>query len=325
MESLPKIPGYRWRVMHPSDAQWLYQFELDCSKVDGNTHLTPLSEWENRLSDENYLQLNSIVLSDEIKHIIARGLILYQDEVHDVQAFLHGRVHPDYRGKGIGERLLTWMERQAKNQLNTIARRRKLVLRILFYDRNEDAISLFVKLGYRFQYTEEELEFNLQKIPPDFQLPDKMKINHWKSENANDFYRAYQVSFATRTKMLMEETAWRHHFANPNDDGFLQDLSILVTRENQAIAFAVCHSEELQIDQNSRIVWITQMGVHSKWRNQGIGSALLSDLLRRFINYDFQMAKLSVNIDNPGAKALYEKVGFKLCKRFTLYRKEIEG
>jgi ribosomal protein S18 acetylase RimI-like enzyme len=194
----------------------------------------------------------------------------------------------------------------------------------MFYDRGEDAIALYEQHGYRFQFAEEELEFDLQNKLPDYPLPPGITVHTWSPENANKFYNAYRDSFSTRTTSLMEEDAWAHHFANPRDDGFQPKLSLLVTSADQAMAFAVCHTDSFQNDEKPKLVWITQMGVHAEYRRQKIGTAILSELLHRYIKAGFDYAKLSVNIDNPSAKALYEKVGFSPINRFTLYRKEVD-
>jgi mycothiol synthase len=324
MKPLPKIPGNTWRSMQPGDVNALHQFELDCSKLDGATHIIAPVEWEHRLSDSDYANSNSIVASDAMGKITAAGWISYQEEAYEVQAFLDGRVHPNYRGRGIGDSLLSWLEEQAQANLNTIAKGRKLVLRIMFYDRKKDATSLYENHSFWFQYAEDELEYDLKNKLPDYLLPAGMRFQTWSPENAFNFYQAYLKSFSSRTKTLMDENAWVNHFANPKDDEFQPELSVLVERENRPIAFAVCHIDLTLDDKQPHVAWITQMGVHSDWRQQGIGAAILSEILHRLTTAGIRTAKISVNVNNPSARSLYDKVGFTLKKRFTLYRKEID-
>jgi ribosomal protein S18 acetylase RimI-like enzyme len=65
------------------------------------------------------------------------------------------------------------------------------------------------------------------------------------------------------------------------------------------------------------------MGVRLDWRCRGIGASLLCEALRRAARAGYPSLYLSVNIDNPQAARLYERVGFQFQKRFTLYRKEL--
>ena len=146
----------------------------------------------------------------------------------------------------------------------------------------------------------------------------------WTPEAAADFYRAYLTSFSTRTDTPLDEESWVHHFANPDGEDFQQKISLLVKKDDLPLAFAVCHSGDPSDHDGSKTAWVTQMGVHAGWRRQGIGAAILSELLHRFTKAGFGWASISVNINNPSAKALYEQVGFRRKDRFTMYLKEIE-
>ena len=108
--------------------------------------------------------------------------------------------HPDYRGVGVGGKLLKWLEERAIENLKKIADGRELVLRIMFFDRGQDAINLFEELGYHFQYAEDELEYDLSRKLPYIPLPKGLTFHTWSPEYASDFYSAYLHSFGTRTK-----------------------------------------------------------------------------------------------------------------------------
>ena len=64
---------------------------------------------------------------------------------------------------------------------------------------------------------------------------------------------------------------------------------------------------------DNKTIHINYFVVLEKYRNQGIGNKLISNLLNNFKEYDFE---LLVNKNNLGAVKLYEKMGF-VKKEYT--------
>jgi ribosomal protein S18 acetylase RimI-like enzyme len=63
------------------------------------------------------------------------------------------------------------------------------------------------------------------------------------------------------------------------------------------------------------------MGIRPAWRNQGLGGALLCEIMRRFRAGGQRWAALEVNIDNDKALRLYRRLGFERVRRRTSYQK----
>jgi len=118
----------------------------------------------------------------------------------------------------------------------------------------------------------------------------------------------------------MKAEAWHHHFANPESRDYQPNLSLLARKSDNPVAYAVIHTEELVED----LAWITQTGVHADYRRQGIGATLLIKTMKELHKAGYQKVKLSVNVDNPGAKSLYEYLGFSLVNSFTMYYRELD-
>lgn len=321
--NLPTITGYAWRPIQASDAPALADFELACSLVDGATHLLGQTGWAQRLADGEHAANHSLLAIDSQSNIAAVGWIDYRQEVHEVQAFLDGRIHPNFRRAGLGTALLSWLEDRASSHLASIAGERLVVLRILFYDHQQDALDLFQQHGFEFQFSEEQMVFDLQGPLPEFDAGIYLKFETWTQDNAPAFYQVYADSFSTRSRQLMDEAAWSHHFTNPLDGEFRPDLSLLARSNDEPVAFCVTTVETVPSQQAPIQAWINQMGVCRACRRQGIGAALLSEALHRVARAGYPALYLSVNIDNPQAAKLYLRLGFQLEKRFTLYRKEL--
>ena len=242
-----------------------------------------------------------------------------------MRAFLDGRVHPDYRCRGIGKALLGWMEDKASEHLHNIAEGRGKVLRIMFYDRPAEAIKLFEALGFIFMYAEEEMRYELLGNAIETTLLPGISIETWNPENAGDFYTVYNDAFHTRSDNLMSEAAWAFHFTNPKENDFDPKYSLLLREVEEPIAYTVCHIEDTVQREQLDEPWITQMGVRQAWRRRGIASGLLRECMRRLREGGFDHTMLSVNVNNPEARLVYERLGFSLTRRFTMYTKELEG
>lgn len=326
MNQLPHIPGYTWRSWAEGDAAALTSFELTCARLDEQTQQRTLADWQTLVRAAGSAARCRIAVN-EAGEVAAVGWYTVEDRVDSVHAFLEGRVHPDFRGQGIGAALLSWLEAQAGAEAGKMANGssgkvsagRSQFLRLIFYDRAPDAIALFERQGYERQYAEDEYAFDLKRPLPFLDLPPDLRWESWTSANAADFYAAYRAAFATRTDNLMSEAAWSHHFANPDDDAFRPVLSVLLRQRETLPGYAVVHAE------TPDEAWITQIGVNAELRRRGWGAAIMVRVLHKMADAGFSQALLQVNQDNPQARALYEALGFEKTKTLYAYRKQVGG
>jgi ribosomal protein S18 acetylase RimI-like enzyme len=65
------------------------------------------------------------------------------------------------------------------------------------------------------------------------------------------------------------------------------------------------------------------MGVRPASRGRGLGKALLATATARFQQAGASRALLSVNVNNPGAAALYRSFGFERLKQYRSFRKPL--
>lgn len=307
--------------MLPADVEAVAEFETFCAAADGGSALRDVSEWKAFLSPDDGPGGEGIIATAG-NCLVAAGRISVSEEVYEVRAFLDGQVHPGWRQRGLGSQLLERLESRAAARLAAVSAGRREVLRIMFYHRGVDAVGLFEQHGYLFHYAEQEMVYPLIDEPPLSTLPPGVRLEPWSATNAHDFYLAYADAFRTRTKHLMDEQAWRHHFANPGDGDFRPQFSFLARAGAQPAGFVVCHvNPEEPLPR--RNIWITQLGVGAGWRGHGIASALIRAPLRLARRAGFTRAMLSVNLDNIPAREAYIAMGFQDGRCLTMYRKEL--
>lgn len=317
--------GFRWRRMTLEDATGLAELARASAELDGDTAVLDEAAWRQRLQDTAYAAANSILVLDPAGQLAGAGWIQYQEEAHEVQAFLDGRVHPAWRGKGLGSRLLRALETLGVEQLTRKADGRRRVLRILFYDRGEDAVALFRSAGYHFQFAETELRRDLSKALPEDGLPEGMVIHAWTPENAVQFYQTYRDAFASRGGALRSRDEWMHHFTLEGDEEFIPAESILVLAGGKPAGYVVVHHYDREDGVEGKEYWVAQLGVLPRHRRRGLAASMLGVLMRRLANRGCTTLTLTVNIDNPGARRVFERVGFRETRTMTLYRKEVDG
>lgn len=320
--NLPIIKGYTWRGIEPTDGPLLEKFEEACAKLDGATNLQTTDEWST-LAREEGINTRSMLAINAQNEIAIAGWYQVDERVESVLAFLDGRVHPDFRGRQYGPALLGWLEEKAGVKMKAVAGERACTYRIMFYDRAPDALTLFEKMGYILQYIEQEMERDLKEPWPVINQQN-LSFEAWTEENKADFYQVYKEAFRTRTDTPMKAEAWHDHFANPENSDYQPHLSLLARQSGNPVAYAVIHDEELSGLSEQKLAWVTQTGVHADYQRRGIGATLLSETMKVLQKAGFQKVKLSVNVNNPGAKSFYEHLGFSLVNSFTMYYRELD-
>ena len=313
------ISGQKIRGIQRSDIHSLKKFEESCSELDGRTSLNTIQAWES-LVNSSGIGSRSVIAINKTGKIAFYGWFEVDFRVEENLIFLEGRVHPDFRQQGYGSDLLNWLESNAINHLNASGKGKPCTFRIMFYDRAPDAENLFNNRGYKLMYIEQEMQRNLGGSSLDICQED-LEFKSWTEDNKAEFYAVYKAAFQTRTDSLMSSEAWWGHFSNPNDEDFYPENSILVYKSGIPAAYVVVHLDSDPDNPDGLIPWITQIGVDLDFRRNGIGTILLGKTMDGLKKSGYQTVKLSVNVNNPEALSLYNKIGFQTVKSLTMYHK----
>ena len=313
------IPGYDIREIQKTDSLALKKFEDTCSVLDGSTSLNSIQFWEDLVNSPD-IGPSSVIAINKEGGVGYCGWYEVDHRVEENLVFLEGRVHPDFRGQGYGTALLDWLESNAIDHLRTTGIDNPCTFRIMYYDRAPDAPTLFKKRGYELMYIEQEMVRDLDGSIAGTDHDD-LKYKNWTMENQADFYAVYRAAFQTRTENIMSSDSWQGHFANPNDEDFQPYYSFLAYKSGTPAAYTVVHTES-DPDHPGRIIpWISQIGVHLDFRRSGVGTTLLGRTMGELKKAEFQIVKLSVNVDNSEAINLYSNIGFQIDKSLTMYCK----
>lgn len=314
----PRLPSHTWRPLRREDAAPLHRLELACAPLDGGTNLATIADLSARLDETGTrLTTDTLCLVDPTGELAASAWVTCDEGLrHQFRFFLDGRVHPQCRGRGLGSFVLQWMESRASEMLSELNEARPGVLRIDFYDRADDAMALFERQGFRFAFAEDEMWRDLSQPLPALEVPDGMDLVTWSPRSTALFFEAYQDSFRERPGFPhWSEEVWCHNYSG--GASFRADLSVLLLEGGDPVGYAISHVE------TGAVGWIVQMGVRPAWRHQGLGAALLCEVMRRFQDEGLRWAALEVNVDNDRAFRLYQRLRFERRTRHTSYQKPL--
>jgi ribosomal protein S18 acetylase RimI-like enzyme len=184
---------------------------------------------------------------------------------------------------------------------------------------NEGSMALYAREGYSCDFIEDWMQRDLREpLPPVAQGYDAAA---WTPENAGRFFEAYVQAFKDRRRPgspVPSQVEWINDYIE--DPDFRSDLSMMAYIDGKPVGFITVGLMRIaQLDQT--VGWISQVGVGPAWRGRGVAAGLLAAVMESFKREGLTAAGLHVNADNPGARRLYERLGFKLAGQRGKYSK----
>ncbi|MEU4477124.1 GNAT family N-acetyltransferase [Micromonospora sp. NPDC023966] len=205
-----------------------------------------------------------------------------------------GLVHPEWRERGLGGRLLSWVGEQAGDA--------DLLVTTESWSPGADA--LFTGRGFERTFTEWVQRHDLTGIPS---VSPADGVTTEPVTLGPELFSTYRASFADRPGFgspAAEE--WLGELGE--DDGYRPDLSLIARGpDGNAVGF-------VNVIDN----WVDQVGVVPGWRGRRVGAYLVACALRGLAADGAREAWLCVNDNNP-AVGLYRRLGFQDAGRRARY------
>jgi len=292
-----------WRALSPADEIALLALDAAVKSMDGNEPISHLPA-EALHALEKSAQ-DTLCASRDDGSLAGVAWVRAQDKR---RCQLGGKVDPDFRRQGLGTHLLAWsMERAGQNALEVLTLTNEAL--------TPDAHSLYLAHGFLQVMAENWMLRDLSQSLPQAAFPAGVRLIPWTAESAPQFFRAYQRAFRDRPGFPdPAQEDWIADYLDSPD--FRPDLSLCAVADGECVGFITC---DVSADRG----WIDQVGVAPDERRRGLAGNLILSALHRFRAEGLQEASLHVNINNPGAVALYRRLGFVCRLQRARYQKEV--
>ena len=323
----PAIYGLRFRRPRSDDAEYAAMAALieRSSVADGIPWLpTPEHLREEMEASDGLVPAEDAVLTYVGETLVAESGVerVVRDGTPTYEFW--GRIHPDWRRRGLGTCLLRENLRRAAERILLEPVGQPVVMAGYAEEAEPGHRALLQSHGF-----EPVRWFFLMRRPlaeaiPDAPLPDGLELRPLTADHHRIVFDA-------------EGEAFRDHWASrePTDEDFVAlyaraefDPSLwVVAWDGDEVAGVVQgwiwgnENRGLGVDRG----WLEHISVRRPWRRRGLARALTAEGLRRFAAAGMTEAMLGVDGASPtGALDLYEGLGFAVHTRSMAYRRPIE-
>ena len=223
---------------------------------------------------------------------------------------LEGRVHPDWRGRGIGRWLLAWQlerGRQLHAERHPEAPAR---LTATVHTTMPSLEALVRRAGLQPLRWFFHMERPLTDLPPRRRI-EGIDLVPFSWDRDDDVRQAHNVAFTEHYGSSVRDAAsWQVMFTG--QPSFRPDLSVLAVQVGAVLGYALSYvSEATAAATGSRESYFGQIGVVPAARGRGVSKAVIIEALHAAAAADCQIAGLEVDSENvTGALGLYESLGF---------------
>jgi ribosomal protein S18 acetylase RimI-like enzyme len=245
------------------------------------------------------------------------------DPVHQMRYW--GAIHPEYRGRGLGGRLLDWAESAAAVLHRDRYPDRPLDLSTYALSNNREALALYQARGYRPARWFHGMTRDLSAPLPSVADPAGVQIvgltpDAWEHARRvrNDAFQDHWGS----TEMTAE--SWAHFMSS---GAYRPEYSFIAYGGGQPLGFVIGHEyDEVTDATGSRDAYIALVGTRRQARKRGVAFALLARVLAAAEAAGCGSASLGVDADSPtGALGLYRRAGFTVRHTSIVHLKSLSS
>lgn len=243
-------------------------------------------------------------------------------ETGQERCLIVGVVAPEFRGRGIGGRLLRWGVDRAAEQLRSSGRSLPRYIRVRTLETIESARRLYTANGLEAVRWSDDMIRPLGGVAEPAPL-DGIDLVPWPDDRNEEIRRVKNAAFADH---------WGSTPSSPQlwalvsaGHGVRRDCSSVALAGDRIVALCLCarYPEADQVT-GRRDGWINLVGTLRPYRGRGIATALVLRSLGAFDREGLTHAALNVDADSPtGAGRLYREMGFEPINRWVTYQLEV--
>lgn len=321
------MTALQWRPLTGEDAPAWAELLAAAERVDQTGENYSVAD----LAEE--LQNGSIDLTRDTwavlhgEQLVAVGFVHGDNQVWDVDnVHCFGDVHPAYRGRGIGRRLLGEQLARAEAMHRERHPGHRALISMRPYDHVTPSVNLARAAGLEPVRHFFDMERDLRHdAPPRRDPAAPLRVVPYVADRDDEVRRAHNTAFRDHFGCTERDASvWKQWFAGSRS--FRAELSFLACDGEDRVAgylLGYFHEADAEAD-GYRKARIGQLGTLPQWRGQGAASALLSHALAAYRDAGYERSGLDVDSANgTGALGMYERVGFRTVRSSTSWAREI--
>ena len=233
------------------------------------------------------------------------------------------RVIPEFRGRGVEERLL-------ELAIDELKRRGMNVAQAWIVQSRNDLVQLLDKYGFKLVDVESDMESDLTSIPSDLKKNEQVTLRLLRKKKETDIKlfnwlrnEIFRGQFNYRPITIEETRRFLVNHPDMSADA-QQEWFIAVLDEKNVGFIGVGIDDKRNIERNTRNGTILTLGVLKPYRKKGVGTRLVLHGLETLKARGMTRAMLNVDdFNQTKALELYEKIGFHVANRYLTYEKNL--
>lgn len=287
-----------------------------CDLVDCGMPDSSLDQMRSEWRDERFnLETDAWVA------ITPGGRLIGYASVHQnrpARIHFYGRVHPDYRGQGIGSHLLALVEKRAREFVPLAEPTARVFIQASCHASNQSAKKLLEKAGLICNRRIWAMAIELSDAPEPPAWPVGITLRPFEPErDARAVFDAKESAFQDHWGYLPANFEQWHQRLIVNNENLDPSLWFIAMDGEQVAGIALCgyYLEEGEVE---------ILGVRRPWRRSGLGLALLRHAFGEFYRRGTRKVALGVDSESlTGAVRLYQRAGMHVMLQYDDYEKEL--
>lgn len=319
--------SFEFRPLCESDYDALAMLLNIASIVDGRAqHQVGAEIREEFESMPVDLLLDTLAAWDGTVLVGAIYVLYLPSTVREERCYVFGAVHPDYRGMGIGRRLLEAGLERSTSLLQSSGNDLPKYIRVDSSHINTSAIRLFARFALEPIRYFAEVRADLRQPTPAARPTSGFRVVPWdltRNEEARSVKNAAFMDHWGSTPTTPEWWATQTSgFGSRSDWSFFA-----VDDAERIIGHLITHRFENDDELlGAKHAVVDNIGTLAAWRGRGVASQLLRSALARYRAEGMDYAALGVDSDNPtGAFRLYESLGFVPWRQSVTYQRVVSA